>query len=103
MDAAVRRGWKIGTHAYGGRAVRLLLDPHERLLQRYLDLSPGTLVMEYGALATAVEPERAVKLEIAVSILHPLLHDVAGIQEVFWGVERVSGRLLHSLRLLSRY
>ncbi|KAB8227672.1 amidohydrolase [Aspergillus alliaceus] len=90
MDAVVRRGWKIGTHAYGDRAIRTLLDVYERVLKRHPNLAPGTLVMEHGGLATPALRERAVSLGIPVTIQHPLLHDVAGIQEVYWGPQRVS-------------
>lgn len=90
MDAAVRRGWRIGTHAYGDRATGTLLDVYETLLRRHPDLPQGSLVMEHGALATADQRERAVALGIPVTIQVPLLHDVAGIQEVYWGRERVS-------------
>lgn len=89
MDAVLRRGWKIGTHAYGDRAIRTLLDVYERLLQRHPGLPPGTLVMEHGGLATPALRERATSLGIPVTIQHPLLHDIAGIQEVYWGYNRV--------------
>ncbi|KAJ2966683.1 hypothetical protein NQ176_g10033 [Zarea fungicola] len=46
--------------------------------------------MEHGALATADQRERAVALGIPVTIQVPLLHDAAGIQEVYWGRERVN-------------
>lgn len=90
MHAVVRRGWKIGTHAYGDRASRVLLDVYEQLLNRHPNLPEGTLVMEHGALATAEQRERAVKLNIHVTVQLPFLHDVAGIQEEYWGRERVS-------------
>ncbi|KAJ5214413.1 amidohydrolase 3 [Penicillium cf. viridicatum] len=89
MDVVLRRGWKIGTHAYGDRAIRTLLDVYERLLQRHPGLPPGTLVMEHGGLATPELRARATALGIPVTIQHPLLHDIAGIQEVYWGHNRV--------------
>jgi predicted amidohydrolase YtcJ len=52
MDAVIRWGWRIGTIAYGDRAVRRLLDVYEELLRRYPHLPKGTLVMELGGLAT---------------------------------------------------
>lgn len=90
MDAVIRRGWRIGTHAYGDRAVRRLLDVYEVLLRRHPHLSNGTLVMEHGGLATPAQQARAVALGIAITIQQPLLHDVAGVQETYWGVERVN-------------
>ena len=90
MDAVLRRGWKIGTHAYGDRASRILLDVYEQLLKRHPNLPKGSLVMEHGALATAEQRKRAITLGIPVTVQLPFLHDVAGIQEVYWGQERVS-------------
>lgn len=51
VEAVVRRGWRVGTHAYGDRAVRILLDVYERVLARNPGLPAGTLVMEHGGLA----------------------------------------------------
>ncbi|KAI4648374.1 uncharacterized protein J4E79_009996 [Alternaria viburni] len=90
MTAVVRRGWKIGTHAYGDRAVKLVLDVYEELMHRFPYLTPGTLVMEHGGLVSPSEQIRAVNLGIATTIQHPLLHNAAGVQEVYWGHDRVS-------------
>ncbi|WP_432172745.1 amidohydrolase [Streptomyces sp. Tue6028] len=90
VEAVVRRGWRVGTHAYGDRAVRVLLDVYERVLERNPGLPAGTLVMEHGGLADAVQRSRAVALGIPVTIQQPLLHDTAEVEEGFWGPERVS-------------
>lgn len=90
MDLVIRRGWRIGTHAYGDRAVRHLLDAYERVLLRHPNLPSGTLVIEHGGLATAGERSRAAALGIPVTIQQPLLHDVAAVQAVYWGEDRVS-------------
>lgn len=83
MDAVIRRGWRIGTHAYGDHAVRKLLDIYENLLRRHPYLPEGTLVMEHGGLATPEQQARAVALNIAITIQQPLLHDAAGVQETY--------------------
>ncbi|QPC78004.1 hypothetical protein HYE68_008756 [Fusarium pseudograminearum] len=90
MAVVLRRGWRIGTHAVGDRAVRVLLDVYERLLRMYPELPPGSLVMEHGGLATAEQRARAVRLGIPVTVQHPLLHDAAGIQSEYLGKERES-------------
>lgn len=90
MDLVLRRGWRIGTHAYGDRATRILLDVYQELRKRHPSLEDGCLVMEHGALATEEQRRRAVGLGIPVTIQVPLLHDAAAIQEVYWGKERVS-------------
>lgn len=90
VDAVVRRGWRVGTHAYGDRAVRILLDVYEAVLQKNPGLPPGTLVMEHGGLAGDVQRARAVALGVPVTIQQPLLHDTAEVEREFWGPERVA-------------
>lgn len=90
MDVVVRRGYRIGTHAYGDRGISTLLDIYEQLLKRHPHLPPGTLVMEHGGIATPDQRKRAVSLGIPVTIQQPLLHDVAAVQAVYWGEERTS-------------
>jgi predicted amidohydrolase YtcJ len=90
VEAAVRRGWRVGTHAYGDRAVRVLLDVYERVLDRNPGLPAGTLVMEHGGLAGAGQRARAVALGIPVTIQQPLLHDTAEVEAGYWGPERVA-------------
>ncbi|MDH6127293.1 hypothetical protein P3T39_004268 [Kitasatospora sp. GP82] len=45
VEAVVRRGWRVGTHAYGDRAVRILLDVYERVLRN----SPGLRSFDGGS------------------------------------------------------
>ncbi|MFI2205102.1 amidohydrolase family protein [Streptomyces sp. NPDC020192] len=90
VEAVVRRGRRVGTHAYGDRAVRVLLDVYERVLARNPGLPAGTLVMEHGGLAGPEQRARAVALGIPVTIQQPLLHDTAEVEEGFWGPERVA-------------
>ena len=90
VDAVVRRGWRVGTHAYGDRAVRVLLDVYERVLRNNPGLPAGTLVMEHGGLAGPEQRARAVALGIPVTIQQPLAHDTAHVEQGFWGAERVA-------------
>src|SRR5215472_15400972 len=59
--AAVRRGWRIGTHAVGDRAVRTLLDVYQAVVAQVGPLPPWTLVIEHGLLAGAAQRDRAVR------------------------------------------
>jgi predicted amidohydrolase YtcJ len=90
VSAVVRRGWRVGTHAYGDRAVRVLLDVYERVLRDNPGLAAGTLVMEHGGLAGAEQRARAVALGVPVTVQQPLLHDTAEVEREFWGPERVA-------------
>jgi predicted amidohydrolase YtcJ len=85
---AVRRGWKIGTHAIGDRAVRTLLDVYEQVIKENPGLKPGTLVLEHGFLADATQRARAIRLGIPVTIQHPLLYTLGTVLLEGWGEER---------------
>ncbi|HZX01478.1 amidohydrolase [Kribbella sp.] len=90
VEAVVRRGWRVGTHAYGDRAVRVLLDVYERVLERNPGLPANSLVMEHAGLAGPEQRARAVALGIPVTIQQPLQHDTAEVEQEFWGTERVA-------------
>lgn len=90
VTAVVRRGWRVGTHAYGDRAVRVLLDVYERVLRENPGLPAGSLVMEHAGLAGAEQQARAVALGIPVTIQQPMHHDTAEVEREFWGPERVA-------------
>jgi predicted amidohydrolase YtcJ len=89
IERVVRRGWRVGTHAYGDRAVRILLDVYERVLASNPGLPPGTLVVEHAGLAGPAQRARAVALGVPVTIQHPLLHDTAEVETGYWGPARV--------------
>ena len=90
VERVVRRGWRVGVHAYGDRAVRLLIDVYERVLQRTPWVPPRSMVIEHGGLASAKQRARAVSLGLPVTIQQPLLHDTAHVELGYWGPDRVS-------------
>ena len=90
VEAVVRRGWRVGTHAYGDRAVRVLLDVYERVLRNNPGLPEGMLVMEHGGLAGPEQRARAVGMGVPVTVQQPLAHDTAHVERGFWGPERVA-------------
>ncbi len=85
---AVRRGWRIGTHAIGDRAVRTLLDVYERVIKENPGLKPGTLVIEHGFLADKEQRGRAIRLGIPVTVQHPLLYTLGSVLVDGWGEQR---------------
>jgi predicted amidohydrolase YtcJ len=86
---AVRRGWRIGTHAVGDSAVRNLLDAYERVIQDNPGLKPGTLVMEHGMLANAQQRARAIKLGIPITVEQSVLYRLGAEFLARWGEERL--------------
>src|SRR6516164_7771637 len=70
---AARRGWKMGTHAVGDRAVRTLLDVYEAVAAQVGPLPPWTLVIEHGMLADGAQRDRAVRGGFNVTVQHPVL------------------------------
>jgi predicted amidohydrolase YtcJ len=89
IERVVRRGWRVGTHAFGDRAVRILLDVYENVLERNPSLPPRSLVIEHGGLAGPHQRARAIALGIPVTIQQPLMHDTAEVGIGHWGAERV--------------
>jgi predicted amidohydrolase YtcJ len=85
---AVRRGWRIGTHAVGDRAVRTLLDVYEAVVGQTGPLPPWTLVIEHGMLTDAALRERAVNGGFGVTVQYPLLWNMASEMLSTWGPER---------------
>jgi predicted amidohydrolase YtcJ len=85
---AVRRGWKIGTHAAGDRAVRILLDVYEAVAAQTGPLPPWTLVIEHALLCDAAQRQRAVRGGFGVTVQHTLLWNMGSEMLVTWGAER---------------
>lgn len=85
---AVRRGWRIGTHAAGDRAVRTLLDVYEAVLAQAGPVPPWTLVIEHALLSDAAQRERAVRANVAVTMQHMLLWNMGSEMITTWGPQR---------------
>ncbi len=87
---AVHRGWRIGTHAAGDRAVRTVLDVYEAVAAQVGDLPPWTLVIEHALLSDAAMRARAVRGGFGVTVQHPLLWNMGSEMLAAWGHERTS-------------
>jgi predicted amidohydrolase YtcJ len=85
---AVRRGWRIGTHAVGERAVRAVLDVYEAVTADVGDLPPLTLAIEHALLSDAGLRARAVRGGFGVTVQHPLLWSMGSEMLAAWGPER---------------
>jgi predicted amidohydrolase YtcJ len=85
---AVRRGWRIGTHAAGDRAVRIVLDVYEAVLAEVGEVAPWTLVIEHALLNDEKQRERAVRARIGITVQHPLLWNMGSEMLQTWGAER---------------
>jgi hypothetical protein len=87
---AVRRGWRIGTHAVGDRAVRTLLDVYEAVTAQLGGVPPWTLVIEHALLCDAAQRARVVRGGFGVTVQHPLLWNMGTEMLDAWGPERTS-------------
>jgi hypothetical protein len=87
---AVRRGWRIGTHAVGDRAVRTLLDVYEAVVAKVGLVPPWTLVIEHAMLTDAALRERVVRDGFGVTVQQPLLWNMGSEMLLTWGPERTS-------------
>jgi predicted amidohydrolase YtcJ len=86
LTVAARRGWPVGTHAFGDRAVAVLLDAIAAVRQR-LNKPEIALVIEHGGLIGArIEQARA--LGVHVTVQQPLLDGLAHALIAEWGSER---------------
>ena len=85
---AVRRGWRVGTHAVGDRAVRTLLDVYEGVVAEAGPVPPWTLVIEHAMLTDAALRDRAVRDGFGVTVQFPVLWNMASEMLATWGPER---------------
>lgn len=88
VDVAVGRGWRVGCHAVGDRAVSTVVDAYSQIIVRYPQLPPGWLVIEHAFLADAQLRDRVIELGIAVTVQHPLLWFLGANMVKYWGDER---------------
>jgi predicted amidohydrolase YtcJ len=86
--AGVERGWRIGTHAIGDRAVRTVLDSYERIVAAQPGLPAGTLAIEHAFLADRTQRSRAIALGVRITVQHALLWQLASNLLQYWGPER---------------
>src|SRR5215468_964838 len=85
---AARRGWRIGTHAVGDRAVRTLLDVYEAVVAQVGPPRPWTLVIEHAMVTDAALRDRVVRGGFGVTVQHPLLWNMGSEMLATWGPER---------------
>ena len=86
--AAVKRGWKVGTHAAGDRAVRTVLDVYESVIATTGELPPWTLVVEHALLSDTEQRRRAVTGGFGITVQHTLLWNMGSEMLQTWGAER---------------
>ena len=87
---AARRGWRIGTHAAGDRAVGTVLDVYEAVAGQTGPLPPWTLVIEHALLSDAAQRQRAVRGGFGLTVQHALLWNMGSEMLHTWGPERTS-------------
>ncbi|MGH3718039.1 MAG: amidohydrolase [Pseudonocardiaceae bacterium] len=89
LTVATRRGWPVGTHAFGDRAIALLLDAVRAVRDRIGSVPRGALVVEHGGLIGAHIAE-AVDLGVHITVQQPLLDGLAEALVAEWGPDRVA-------------
>jgi predicted amidohydrolase YtcJ len=90
MAHAVANGWRIGTHAAGDRAVRVILDVYERVQAAVPHIKPDALVIEHALLSSPEQRARAVALGIPITVQHALLRNMGSEMLTAWGPERTA-------------
>jgi predicted amidohydrolase YtcJ len=89
LTACARRGWPVGTHAMGDRAVSLLLTAIGDAGQQASPLPPGTLVVEHGGLIGRRIAD-AVSLGAHVTVQQALLDGLGPAFLNAWGPDRTA-------------
>jgi hypothetical protein len=89
LAVAVRRGWPTGVHAFGDRAVAVLLDAVRAVKSRTGPLPPGMLVVEHGGLMGDRVADAA-ELGVPITVQQALLEGLAEPLVAAWGVDRVA-------------
>jgi predicted amidohydrolase YtcJ len=91
LATCVRRGWPVGTHAFGDRAVNVVLDAISAVIEREGPLRPGMLVVEHGGMISPERIAQAARLGVHITAQQAL---VTGLAEAFaesFGARRVAG------------
>lgn len=90
LTTAVRRGWPVGIHALGDRAVGALVEAVRAVQDRAGQLPDNGLVIEHGGLCGSRIADIA-SLGLPVTAQFPLVDGLAEAFVAEWGRERVSG------------
>jgi len=85
---AIRRGWRVATHAAGDRAVDTVLDVYEAAVAQVGPLPPWTLVVEHALLSDETQRARVVRGGFGVTVQHALLWNMGSEMLTTWGPER---------------
>jgi predicted amidohydrolase YtcJ len=90
MTSAVAAGWRVGTHAAGDRAVRIILDVYERVQAAVPGIPPDALVIEHALVSSPEQRARAVAMAIPITVQHALLWNMGSEMLTTWGPERTA-------------
>ena len=85
----VRRGWPAGTHAFGDRAVAVVLRAIRDARDQAGPAPAGTLVIEHGGLIGGHIAE-AVDLGVHITVQQGLLEGLGAALVAAWGAERTA-------------
>lgn len=90
LAACVRRGWPVGTHAFGDAAIDVFLDAVEHNVDSGIEHRPGEVVLEHGGLIVPQQIARAVALGVHITSQQALLAGLVGPLTTAWGAERTA-------------
>jgi predicted amidohydrolase YtcJ len=88
VDLALSRGFRVGTHCCGDRAVRTVLDCYEKARAQHPGLAAGSLALEHAFLADRTQRSRAISMGVHVTVQHPLLYALGAQLLDYWGADR---------------
>ncbi|HEY3686798.1 MAG TPA: amidohydrolase family protein [Streptosporangiaceae bacterium] len=86
---AAARGWPVGVHAFGDRAIATIAGVLTDLAAER-DLPRGGFVVEHGGLITAEQRRTLARLGVPVTVQQALLDGLAPALTAAWGPERTA-------------
>lgn len=89
LAACARRGWPVGVHAMGDRAVSLLLDAIRDARGHTGPVRPGMFTIEHGGLISDRIADAAA-LGVHITVQQPLLTSLGQALADAWGTERAA-------------
>lgn len=88
LAAGLERGWRFAVHTVGDRALRVLLDAYESVIEEVPAPVSRPLTLEHAMLAPRELRSRAIASGVAVSVQYMLHHRLAANEVDMWGRER---------------
>jgi len=90
LAAGLSQGWRFAVHTVGDRALKVLLDVYEQVIQDVAAPLPRPMTVEHAMLAPRELRARVIEQKIAVTVQYMLHHRLAANEVQMWGADRAN-------------